>query len=93
MTDSPNYFIKDPQSTLDYTVDWTSWMAAGDAISSVVWTVPSGITQASVSATDTTATIWLSGGTVGQSYNVQCKITTSGGRTDERTITIIVRQK
>jgi hypothetical protein len=93
MADSPSVFIKDPQATLDYSVDWTLWLASGDYISSVVWTVPSGLTTVTTSNTNTLATIWLSGGTVGQSYSVQCKITTAGGRIDERTISIIVRQR
>lgn len=94
-TDSPTYFIKDPDATLDYTVDWTSWMASGDSIASVAWTIPSGLTQVSSSNTNTTATVWLSGGTVGQSYSVKAKITTSSviPRIDERTFTIIVRQR
>lgn len=93
MPDSPNYFIKDPDSTLDYTVDWTQWMSSGDTIASVTWTVPSGITQVTSTNTSTKAIVWLSGGTVGQSYQVRCRIVTVGGRTDDRTITIIVRQK
>ena len=90
--DSPNNFVKDPDAKLDYTVDWTSWLGS-DTIASVSWTVPSGITNVSTSNTTKTATIWLSDGTVGKSYNIACKITTTATRIDERTITISVRQK
>jgi hypothetical protein len=55
--------------------------------------VPSGITQYSTSNTTTTATIWLSGGTAGQDYEIVCQITTAGGRIDQRTVKIQVREK
>lgn len=92
-TDSPTYFIKDPDANLDYSFDWTSWMPYGDSISSLAWTIPTGLTQTASSSTSTTATVWLSGGAVGQSYQIRCKITTASGRVDERTVTIIVRQR
>jgi len=38
--------------------------------------------------TTTIATVWVKGGTAGTSYDVNVKITTTGGRIDDRTITI-----
>jgi hypothetical protein len=90
--DSPNVFVKDPQAILDYVVDWTDWLSS-DTISVVAWVVPAGITNPSISNTTKTATIWLSSGTAGNSYDITCRITTAGGRTDERTITVSVRNK
>jgi hypothetical protein len=90
--DSPNYFVKDPNATLDYNVDWTAWLGT-DTISAVAWTVPAGITQSSVANTTKIATIWLSGGTAGQSYNIVCRVTTAAGRIDDRTISVMVREK
>ena len=83
---------KDPNSTLDYRINWSDWLGV-DTIATVAWTVPSGITQTSTTNTTTSATIWLSGGTVGTRYNVVCRITTAGGRIDDRTITIDCVQK
>jgi hypothetical protein len=37
--------------------------------------------------------VWLSGGTVGERYTVTTRITTSAGRTDDRSIEIWVRQR
>lgn len=87
-------FLKDPQAVLDYTLDWDAddWLGT-DTIATVTWTLPAGITSASTSATTTTATNFLSGGTAGTDYDVACKITTAGGRTDERTIRLQVRQR
>lgn len=87
-------WTKDPASTLDYSVDWDAddWLGT-DTIATVTWTVPSGVASVSTSATTTVATIFLSGGTVGQDYDIGCLITTAGGRTDERTIRLQVRQR
>jgi hypothetical protein len=83
---------KDPQATLDYRFDWSAWLDV-DTIVSVTWTVPAGITQTATSNTTTTATIWLSGGTVGTRYSVVCRVTTTAGRIDERTLRIDCVQK
>lgn len=71
-------FTKDPDAVLDYQVDWTTWLN-GDTISVSTWTVATGLTQVSATNTTTTATVWLSGGTVDQSYTVANKIVTAGG--------------
>lgn len=84
-------YPKDPNATLDWTFDWTPWLSKiGDSISSIAWTVPAGLTQESVSNSLTKATIWLSGGTDGTSYEVSARITTVGGRIDDRTFGIDV---
>jgi hypothetical protein len=86
--------LKDPDERLDYTEDWDDeYLAVGETISSVTYTVPSGITNYSTSNTTTTTTIWLSGGTHGQEYLVSTRITTSAGRIAERSIKIIVRNR
>jgi len=86
--------IKDPAATLDYQRDWGPWLATvDDSIDTSTWTVPTGITKTDESNTTTTATVWLSGGTAGQSYSVTNRIVTAGGRTDERSIQIDVRER
>lgn len=84
--------VKDPQATLDYSFNWAAWLTI-DTIAAVTWTVPSGITQTAAINTTTTATIWLSGGTVGTRYTVVCRITTAAGRIDERSLIVSVQQK
>lgn len=87
---------KDPDAVLDYAVDWSasgsSWLGT-DTISAVTWIVPSGITLASSTHTSTVATIWLSGGTSGQTYNITCRITTVGGRQEDRSFRVIVKDR
>jgi len=86
-------YIKDPDAVLDYAFDWTDWLADSETISSHTVTVPSGLTKDSDSESDGVVTAWLSGGTAGTSYDVACKIVTSDGRTDERTIKVLVVQR
>ena len=85
-------FVKDPDAVLDYQVNWADWLA-GDTIATSTWIVPAGITQDSESETMTAATIWLSGGTLGASYELVNRITTAAGRTDDRTIRIELQSK
>ena len=87
-----NRFVKDPEAVLDYKVDWTDWLD-GDTINTSAWTVPDGITKDSDNNTTEVATIWLSGGTALQTYVLENKITTTGSRSDERTIYIEVKEK
>lgn len=97
-------FVKDPNAVLDYKFDWkalangsgeSNWLADGETISTKTVTVATGLTKDSDTLTDTntSVTVWLSGGTAGTDYTVACKIVTSAGRTDERTVTIMVRQR
>ena len=97
-------FTKDPQAVLDYKFDWkaltndtgsSDWLATSETISSKTVTASSGITvdSSSITDTNTSVTVWLSGGTVGVEYTVTCQIVTSAGRTDERTITIRVQDR
>jgi len=88
----PSNFLKDPQSVLDYQVDWTGWLDA-DTIATSTWAVPDGITKDSDTNSTTKATIWLSGGTVDATYECINHIVTAGGRTDERTIVIYCEDK
>lgn len=85
-------FLKNPNAKLDYTIDWSRYLGP-DTISAAEWTVPVGLTKVSDSKTDTTTTVWLSSGIAGVDYQVMCKITTIGGRIDERTILILVRER
>ena len=86
-------YVKDPGATLDYSVDWSKWLASGETITSHAVTVPTGIDKTTDAHTSTAVTYWLSGGTAGQRYAVTCQITTSQGRTDERTDYIDVRDR
>ena len=82
-------FLIDPEAVLDYAVDWTDWLGAGEGIASTTWTA-TGLTVGTGAYVPTESggvtTVWLSGGTAGTTYTVECKITTDNvpARTDER---------
>ena len=100
-------FVKDPDAVLDYKFDWaadtngstdndaTDWLASGETISSHTIIEETGITVDSSSLTDTntSVTVWLSGGTADNHYDVTCRIVTSESRTDDRTIQIYVKER
>jgi len=88
-----NQYLKDPDAVLDYMFDWTEWLATGETITDHTITADTGITVETDSEASGKVTVWLSGGTAGINYKVACLITTSAGRTDERTIWIKVVER
>jgi hypothetical protein len=80
---------KDADAVLDYGFNWAPWLDS-DTIATSEWDVPEGITEDSDDNTTTLTTVWLSGGTAGETYTLTNTITTAGGRTDERTVHIKV---
>lgn len=86
-------FIKDPNAVLDYEFNWLDWLESEETIISHVVTVDAGITKDSDSELDGIVLVWLSGGTHGIDYIVACEITTSVGRTEERSINIRCRER
>ena len=85
--------LKDPSAVLDYAFDWTGWLAAGETIVGHTITADTGITVDSSTELDGKVNVWLSGGTAGINYKVACLITTTAGRTDERTLWIRVVER
>lgn len=73
-------------------IDWSTWFAT-DTISTSTRAVPTGLTQVTAANTTTTATVWLSGGTLDTPYTVTNRIVTARGRTDERTIVLYIRDR
>lgn len=88
------HYTKDPDDTVDYSVDWSQWLES-DTIQSSTWTLPAGITLGPIGSSNTTtkATVWLTGGTADNDYVVTNRIVTVGGRTKDRSILIEVRSQ
>ena len=87
-------FTKDPDAVLDYSVDWSLWLA-GDQIASSEWLLEGGalIEKVTHSHTATKATVWLRGGQAGSTYLVTNRIVTVAGRTDDRSISVRVEDR
>lgn len=83
-------FEKDPDATLDYSVIWTDWLAEGDSIVNAAAIADDGITLGADALNGSVHTIWLSGGTPGLRYRVTSRVTSAQGRTDDRSIIIVV---
>jgi hypothetical protein len=104
-----NTFIKDPNAVLDYKFDWkpltngsgdSDWLDTAETITAKTITISPSVAvtgliadSSSITDTSTSVTVWLSSGTDYTDYQVACKIVTNGLRTDERTITICVRNR
>lgn len=97
------HFSKDPDADLDYAADWTAWLLEDDTIETSEWIVPTVVDEDDAplpdalvghdeTNTDTTATIWLSGGILGTAYDVINRITTAQGRTEDQTLHFNIRQ-
>lgn len=95
-------FVKDPYSTLPFSIDWTAWLAdlTGETIDTAVWTVEYPIDPAptltieSSSISGAVCTVILSDGEDGTDYIVQCRITTTPSLyVDDRSITIQARDR
>lgn len=82
-------YKKDPSATLDYEFDWSAWLlGVSDTIASVVWVTTGTLVKVSSSFTSLTATAFISGGTLGENETLTCRITTTGGRIDDRSVTL-----
>jgi hypothetical protein len=83
------YRLKRVGEKADFTLEWSEEIET-DPISLSSWTVPAGIFQdtPNPSKTDTTTTIWLSGGTAGNEYPLVNVVTTVGGRVYPRVLRI-----
>lgn len=81
---------KDPDATLDYSEDWSTWLtdAGNDSITNldILFGDTTTLELVSKSFLDGIATAFIRGGTIGQTEAATFRITTAGGRIDDRTI-------
>jgi hypothetical protein len=82
---------QDPQAKLDWEVDWTAWLD-GDTIGTSSWVAAAGITKSAETNTSTAARVWLEGGVNGTDYEITNSIITAGGRKNDLTFTLRIRQ-
>lgn len=87
-------YKKDPNALLDYVFDWTAYLApSGDTIDSVTWVTTAGLTVLNSVQTPTTAIAFVSGGVVGTTERLTCRITTTNGLIDDRSIDLKIVER
>jgi hypothetical protein len=85
--------LKDPDSTLFYSMDWRDWLAEGESITSQTVTAsPNTMTISAVLEADGIVTWRAEGGNLGEDYTVTVRITTDAGQTEDRSIRYRIRQ-
>ena len=86
-------FLLDPDATLDFDFSWQAWLADDETIVTHEILIASGqVTVDSSSESDGVVTAWLSSAEPRRA-RVTCRIVTSQGRTDDRTITLNVTER
>ncbi len=95
----------DPSARLDYRWDWAvpdslgrTWLDGDTILAATVTATLDGAPAATVTVEpathdDTTVSAWVSGGTVGTTVALTCRITTAAGRIDDRTLWLRIRQR
>jgi hypothetical protein len=88
-------YTKVPVARLDYTWDWTPWLAdVSDTISDATVTVPEGLTAVGERVVDGGfVTQRVEGGVLDDVYKMVCRIQTVGGLIDEEPINLVIRDK
>lgn len=91
-----SFYLKDPQSRVDYAIDWSGYLD-GKVIAASAWSVipdeADGIAIEETGFDFTRSAATLSGGAPGRVYSVANRVTLSDGRSDERSITLRVEQR
>jgi hypothetical protein len=88
--------VKDPDALLDYTFDWTEWLEGhtpADTIASAVVTVTGCTLVTSSVVAQQKVVAWIGGGVVDVAASATCRITTAGGRIDDRTLTLKIKER
>ena len=87
-------YYKDPDAIKDYGWDWGTNFLGSDTIAASSWFTDSADLTIVTDANDTTTTtVWLSGGVTGAIYLVTNRITTAGGRTDDRSFRVKITEQ
>lgn len=92
-------FLIDPNSRLDFTIDWSGWLRTDETIESHTITAV-GVTVDEHSEAAGVVTVWVKDGVPGvrlsdgkSSAAVTCHVVTDAGREDDRTLRFIVQER
>jgi hypothetical protein len=80
----------DPDAVLDYAWDWSDWLREGEFVRSAITEQSADLTVSAAQHDGQRVFAWVEGGSNAETYPVSCRITTSQGRTDDRTMNLFV---
>ena len=91
-------FVLDPDATRVLTFNWSDLLGTTQTIStaSIESVTTNAITTGPTTNDDTTASATVAVGGAGSAdndYKVRCRVTTSGGETEDDTVTLLIREK
>lgn len=90
-------FLKDPETVIDYQVDWTAALAAGSGLQTSEWAVvpgeAGGVAVVWSAVDGAMATARLAGGVPGHVYLVGNRVAMTDGTIDERSLTVRVEDR
>lgn len=82
-----------PSSSLDYGVDWSSWLLSGEEILTSDWDISPSLTLSSPASSTTLTSVFVTGGEVGVIYRLTNTITTSLSKTDNRVLILSCKHR
>lgn len=87
--------IKDPDAVLDYPISFAAWLLdiEDTYASHSIEDLTGGLVENSSTQLAGVITVWLSGGTVGELASFTVRINSLGGRTDDRTFYLKIRER
>lgn len=86
----------DDDAVLPFRMDWSEWIAEeSDTFTGVptITVLPTTGLAASSASYDGDEALWWLTATATGTYRITVHVTTSGGRVDERTVTVVVRER
>lgn len=86
-------YIKDPDESTEYGFNWAPFLNSQRTIVDSTWTVESGLDKLATQFTTTVTKVTVGGGTAGNTYEVLNEITLDNGEIQQRSFTLIVRNK
>jgi len=91
------FLLKDPDSVLDYLIDWGAEYLGDDLLAESDWSVApdeaGGVTIAGSDFDATTSTVKAGGGLPGRIYRLINEVVTASGRVDSRSIVLRVEKR
>lgn len=84
---------KDAAETVDFGLDWSARLIEADVIETSTFELPRGLVAVRASHGGRVATVWISGGSAGEVYEVINRVKTSRGLELEQAVKLKIKSK